>query len=515
MKIPEISRPQSWTTLFGMAYGAACVVALPLYMKNGYVGLIGGKFSLLLGLGIVGIIGVVALLLLREPLQQRRFRESGAIWLLGLCACYGIATYMQENKYTALWGLFGRNNGLLSLVACTVIFLVMRFCLDQKSAYFLQQSIVISATLVAGLGWLNYWNIDPFNVYFSMPAEDAHMFLSTIGNINFFGGFLCLCIPILVARAIKSGTRFHFVCAVVAISALVPANSDGSWIAAGVCFLVFLCRQDTTYKECAALFRLMAASCAVWVFNGVRGMLLPVHSPLRTISAIMGFLPVCLLGAILCLGIAFLLEKRQLPLRKIGIGLSIATMVLLLVGVVFFTVTKVSFLGLESLLRLDQTWGSNRGYLWYILMLVYGRLSPLEKLFGAGGDSIYSLLNPHYTQYIIALNGSTFDSAHNEFLQHLVCGGLVGVGCWIAFLVGRIAKGWKHYPEVSLGLLAYGVQSFFSISTPGVLPVVFLMGALATIKPQEQKIESQEKAMAVALAVVIGLVAVLVGNLVF
>ena len=81
----------------------------------------------------------------------------------------------------------------------------MRFCLDQKSAYFLQQSIVISATLVAGLGWLNYWNIDPFNVYFSMPAEDAHMFLSTIGNINFFGGFLCLCIPILVARAIKSG----------------------------------------------------------------------------------------------------------------------------------------------------------------------------------------------------------------------------------------------------------------------------------------------------------------------
>ena len=91
----------------------------------------------------------------------------------------------------------------------------------------------------------------------------------------------------------------------------------------------------------------------------------------------------------------------------------------------------------------------------------------------------------------------------------------MGVGCWIAFLVGRIAKGWKYYPEVSLGLLAYGVQSFFSISTPGVLPVVFLMGALATIKPQEQKIESQEKAMAVALAVTIGLVAVLVGNLVF
>ena len=79
--------------------------------------------------------------------------------------------------------------------------------------------------------------------------------------------------------------------------------------------------------------------------------------------------------------------------------------------------------------------GSNRGFAWKRLWTVWkDDLTPLQMLFGLGGDAANARLNidDYSVKYMMLLNGDVFDSAHNEYLQHLICGG----GSWADFLAG-------------------------------------------------------------------------------
>lgn len=112
-------------------------------------------------------------------------------------------------------------------------------------------------------------------------------------------------------------------------------------------------------------------------------------------------------------------------------------------------------------------------------------LTPLQMLFGLGGDAANARLNidDYSVKYMMLLNGDVFDSAHNEYLQHLICGGAVGLTSWLAFLGLHVRRGLRTAPGLAAAILGYAVQAFFSISMPGVLPLVFVLAALC-VKPQ-------------------------------
>ena len=54
----------------------------------------------------------------------------------------------------------------------------------------------------------------------------------------------------------------------------------------------------------------------------------------------------------------------------------------------------------------------------------------------------------------------------------------MGLGAWLAFLEVHIRRGMRTQPGIAAAVLAYAVQAAFSISMPGVLPLVFVLGAL-------------------------------------
>ncbi len=113
----------------------------------------------------------------------------------------------------------------------------------------------------------------------------------------------------------------------------------------------------------------------------------------------------------------------------------------------------------------------------------------------------------------MALNSSTFDLAHNEFLQHLVCGGCVGLVRWTGFLFGRIKAAAKAYPGIALGLLGYAVQSFFGISMPAVLPLVFVFTALIEPNTPPQTAQSKNDVLwMIAGTAVIGVAAIAISG---
>ncbi len=500
MDLPRISKPLHIPAIFGTAYVAACILCLPLYMKNGYIGLIGGKFSLVVALTYIGIAGTLVFACLRKIPLETGVLRSGGLWLIPFCISYAIAAFFSTNSYTPIWGQYGRNNGLVLFLSCTVLFFVARLFFSKRFYPIIESCIAYCSGIVALFGWLNYWKIDPLGVYYSVKEQDAHMFLSTIGNINFFGSFLCLFTPVAIQKAMQTKHPVYIACAVLSLSAFVPANSDGAWIAVVICTLVLLCNRRFTQDSFQQLCGLGILCCAVWVVNSVRSIFFAVQGPLRTVSAFVGSLPISLAGIFVLGGLFFLCQKREFPVRKVGLAFSCIFVLALVAALFLRNVLKIPLGPLDGLFYLDQTWGSNRGYLWFLLCLVYGGFSLPQKLFGAGADMLYELLNPHYTSYIVALNGSTFDSAHNEFFQHLLCGGAIALVTWCGFLFGRIRACAKHCPAISLALLGYAVQSFFSISMPGVFPLVFVFAAIGSQRTLPSCCPSTQDKILVALS---------------
>ncbi len=97
MQLPQIQKPASWAKLFGMCYTVACILLLPLYLKNGYVDLINGKFKILQALAMIGIVATVGLLFFNKTAALQRLHKSGAYWLVGLCVCYTVVAIFLEN----------------------------------------------------------------------------------------------------------------------------------------------------------------------------------------------------------------------------------------------------------------------------------------------------------------------------------------------------------------------------------------------------------------------------------
>ena len=466
----------------GAWIAAALLLCLPLYMKNGYVGLVAAKQH------FFWLLAACFALLAAGCAAQRRFLgrrlPRAALWLAGLVYVSLLAALFSADPATAFWGLSGRGNGWLMLLACAVCYVCAVRCIQPGALAALLDVFLLGAGAACLVGWVNFFDGDPLDVYYSLPAESAHQFLSTMGNINFFGALLCLAAPAALWRAAAAESRraqsFSFFMAIFLTAGFAIANSDGPWLGLAAAVLALLCRRSLRAPGAARVFGALAACFIVWGAVGALARLVPVRCPLRGVSGFVCALPVSAAGFAVCCALAALFFCKELSPRRAGLALAGVACALAAAGVLLANFTDLSLGPLANLFQFDQRWGSNRGYVWGRLLYLFAHeLTPLQKLIGVGPDGVNALINPHYTIYIVALNSSTFDSAHNEFLQQLLCAGALGALCWAAFWLSRIRRGLRVNPAFALGLLAYTVQSLFSISFPGAVPLAFLFAAFA------------------------------------
>ena len=137
--------------------------------------------------------------------------------------------------------------------------------------------------------------------------------------------------------------------------------------------------------------------------------------------------------------------------------------------------------------------GSNRVYIWrHALSIV-----PNRPLLGTGPDAFFFAFPPAaHAKY-----GEFYDKAHNEYLQILVCQGILGLTAYLAFLGSVIITGTKKAfssPAAAAALIAatgYLVQAFFNISHPIASQILWVMFGLLTCRHihTERKQEEQIK----------------------
>lgn len=467
-------------------YMVALTVLLPLYTRGTYVMLGDSKYVLFRNVSLLCLVlsGAAALAACPELFKECTFQFAGLsrtdICMLCYGGCVVISALCSSYGATAWIGFREWHMGALS----QIIFICIYFMFSrqyQGSAWpiYLWEAAfftVILLGLCSRVGWDPLGLMGDFN---SGDWEYSHL-ISTIGNINWFCGYCAVALAMPVAGYLKSRSRKKavalYVVSTLGLIVLCIQGSDVGIVLAAACLGVCLLWG---YKNVTVFGRtmLLAAGtsfglpcyCGLVTLLGDNALrALPADGP--GIS-MLGWFGWWLLGAA-CIGLYFLLQwqgSKGAVVKGIWLGTVILSAAVLAVGIVLY-LSRVS--GSEG-------WVNGRGSLWRMAWQGFLRGGLKQKLLGAGPDCfaeyVYSVFSP---DELIKTEGyfrdAVFANAHNQWLNHLVNIGLLGVCSAVGLFVAAIRR-YRRYLPGMLALAMYGVNSLVSFQQVLSTPLFFLM----------------------------------------
>jgi hypothetical protein len=150
--------------------------------------------------------------------------------------------------------------------------------------------------------------------------------------------------------------------------------------------------------------------------------------------------------------------------------------------------------------RAAGTFGSSRIHLWQSALETFPNLPNRPEhpklqtlLIGSGPDTFWYTLPIEAHQLFGTFGG--FDKAHNEYLQILICQGILGLLCYLIFLgyllFKAVPKAFKNpmLMAVLAGFAGYCVQAFFNISLPIASQMLWVMAGVLACYLRLDKIE--------------------------
>lgn len=472
----------------------------PLFLTEQYSHARTDKFWFYVVLTVVLVISVGSCMLMSRSENRRHGEEKKLllplsatdICMLAFLGFAVISTLLSPYAEAALTGFGGRDNGLIILMLYTLMY----FAVTRNYVY---KDYVIAAYLafsmiVALLTVLNFYNIDPLAIYSGYDAATIEDFGSTLGNKNMIAAFMCLYLPAAVMTFTvteKKGLRILSGFAILfAYAGLLCADSTSDILGLMVILPVMLifAARDLTYlrRYMLALTVMFLSGKALQLFailvsdtnKGFEFMQsFLIYSPLM-------WIPAAVCGAVYLL-LRFAVRDNRYPAKAMQITFTVilAAGALGLLGLFlyFSAVDTETDLGeFEKLLRFSDGWGTHRGYMWRISLEEYSRLSPLQKLFGTGPDTLYFVFEPHFSELLEEFGDASTDSAHNELINYLVTQGVLGLVAYLGVIVSAVARGLKTAKKQPMALvfisaaICYLAQSTVNLYTPIVTPLFFI-----------------------------------------
>ena len=461
------------------------------------------------------------------------------VLVYGICVCLSYA--FSNYKEYAWKGAVGWEMGLCS----QLIFIAIYFILSgkrewlasispkgfQKEYGYLAKIILGIHLLVSALvflfGILHRFDIDPLGMYVGLDLHQKIEFLSTIGQATWFSSYVCTTFAIGVALFYISEKIWIRVVSgvytVLSFGILVTQNSDSAFIAiAGILLLLgyFSLSKIETWIRFLQIVSLMWGT-----FAGI-GMLQRVFVdwaiPLDTLSVFFSQSMFTWGMLLLSLLMYFFYEKynkedvkkekkEKLSYRKkkdfvdkderckrimqitkkIYQGMLIVLVVGFLVTIIFIYLNTKGYLlnwfgyqNIHPYLFFDYHWGSNRGSTWMITWQAFLQMPFYQKLFGVGPDSLSEYLYsvPDISDLLRSLWGNMrLTNAHNEYLNSLMCYGMVGLASWCGVLFGGITYFYKKAKEnpfmigFALCIMSYACHNIFCYQQVCCTPFLFIL----------------------------------------
>lgn len=486
-------------------YAVFCV--LPFYLENHHYNVGEAKSHFLYGVSITVIIiilgwGIVLLVQRHKEFDKIKVKK---IWdsisitekFLILYTMFIVVSYVFS-KYKAgnLWGIYNWRIGFLPLILIAVMtFLIIHLWTGNR---WIVAAIGSVSAIVFLLGVCNRFSVYPIIIK-PMQVE----FISTLGNINWFCGYLSVIAPIGIGMFVfgeytdstEQWKKMYW--GMYAALCFVTAFSQGSdsvylWYGSLFVVLLWIVAEKKIWLQNWLILFIMWALSAQFVrlvkflapgcFNYEAHKYL-INSNFTLVLALIASIVYLMLfsGKI----IQWKITDRLIRNLRILIVASILGSVLVWLGVSACN-TIVGIPGLEenTLFLLNEKWGSDRGAIMTIALDLWLDMPLVQKLFGCGPDSFYyyAYSISEVSEYLReAFDDAVLTNAHCELLTSMINIGLVGtlsfVGIFVAFVYRCIKKG-KEQPLLyipAVCVACYFVHNLVSFAQVINYPYVFFI----------------------------------------
>ena len=486
-------------------YAIFCI--MPFYLENHHYNVGEAKSHLLYGASITVVIiiliwGIVTAFMQRDILHKIRLCNIWAntsitdkfliLYMVFIVVSYAFSKYKTET----LWGIYNWRVGFLPLMLISLMtFLIIRLWRGNR---WIVAAIGSASAFVFLLGVCNRFSIYPIIIE-PMQIE----FISTLGNINWFCGYLSVIAPIGIGMFVLGEYT----------------DSTERWkklywgIYVALCMVTAFCQgSDSVYLWYISLFAMLlwiGAEKKEWLQNWLIVFIMWALSA-QFIRLVKFLAPGCfnygarkylissnftLIVAVIAVVIYVLLYNEKVTrwevTDRITRNLRIFIMVSMVGSVLMWLVvstynTAVGIPALEesTLFLLNGKWGTDRGTIMKISLDVWMDMPLFQKLFGCGPDGyyyhVYSI--PEVAAYLHkAFNDAVWTNAHCELITSMINIGLVGtlffVGAFATFVYRCMKKG-KEQPLLYIPVVCvvcYFVHNLVSFAQVINYPYVFFI----------------------------------------
>ena len=430
----------------------------------------------------------------KEQWPKKLFKLSITDWGMFMFLVVGtVSTLLSPYGKDALTGAQGRDSGLILMSVYVLCYFQLSRYLKCKEFVF--DIFAFTSCIVCLIAILHEFYIDPFDLINSIKEDQQETFITTIGNINLFSAFVCVALPVVTAAFVMSKdlllSGYYGASIVICFMGLLVANSDSGYFGL-VAFLavlfVFSCRSaNRLFKYFLAIFIMLISGKLLNLISMLcNGNMRELDTLPHTIVFDRRMYMFISVAGFLAMIFYWVRRSYKNEFPKI-----VRTIAAVFVGVCAFSIAFVfiyfSFINtttelgaLTKYLRLNDQWGTHRGYAWIRSVLLFKDGGIKNMIVGTGPDTFGPVIKAVYREDMLKRHGSVFDNAHNEYLNYLVTTGILGVLAYVTALVSLVLRCAKSCKEnvgiliVILVVVSYCSQALFNLATPIVTPYLFV-----------------------------------------
>ncbi len=489
-------------------------MVFPLYFADGYFHLPEKKaafwsISTLVYLGVMLLGMIITFVSTRSEWDWERVKKNISItdiFMFGFLVSNLISFALSTDKSNAWTGAGARYYGAKVLIlVCLVYFLVSRYAwLNQIFVWI----FLIGGNLVCLLATFDYFGLDVLGINKQMQASDWLMFISTMGNANTCASYVTMAVAgsicyFCVAKDMKSKV-FAGISIVNCSAALIAARSESAFVGIAVIGIVLLClmfSKKLNMKSIILVAMLVSASMVgLTICKGIypEAFACDMGIPWLLMNS-QGILVSVFIFLVLAYVTAIYMERKKIKFPKNVMKFGwITGAVILVVGIVV-VLSKINLLEMfKSSMGLSEgALAGNRAYIYSRTIRSYGQAPLLNKIFGFGQASVSTLLNQSFGEELSSM-GIYINSAHNNILDYLVIGGLLGAVCYLGAVLSVIKKGLKlvkENPEVLVFagcVIAYFAQGLFNIEQSNTTTIFWALLACVEAMYRQHRDENQK-----------------------
>lgn len=411
-----------------------------------------------------------------------------------------VSTVSSRFKLASLGGGGGRRMGLIMILACFFAYVMISkfYRIRGKELFFFGTTIIISSLF----GFAQFLGFDPLYMLANLSSFDSLRFISFSGNINVHASLMCIGAPfamyIFCFAENKKSRIFWLLVSICGFIGFLTCNSDSGYLGMVAAFAALAVLSAKTKESFVRYLRLVAVFFVTCMaFLGVQKLFEETSRHITFLGRIVTYPALGAAVAVVALLLSFLIDKKVsepktiIKIRKLIIAAIISVIAIVAFIVFWFSVIdKTTDLGIFNFyLRFNDSWGTERGYVWTRMLRIFGNFPLNKKLIGSGPDTAAFELLSQYGYEMRHELFYYFDNAHNDIIQYLVTLGLLGTGTYIALIATSVKTALGSVSVYSraavLPIIAFFAQSVVNIYQPITTPLFFVFIALSQCKKYE------------------------------